>query len=105
MHPGQSCFFLLEFFSTLADKKNKLFFVKKKKRYSKDYKFRPAASPVITEYLKDGRMRLRGALPEQTPLPPPVAKTKKRPKAGKASGKRKSSGTKFKPKALNQERM
>ncbi|KAI0788247.1 hypothetical protein C8Q74DRAFT_1256895 [Fomes fomentarius] len=32
-------------------------------RYSKDYKFRPAASPVITEQLKDGRVRLRGAQP------------------------------------------
>ncbi|KAF7972792.1 hypothetical protein HWV62_42315 [Athelia sp. TMB] len=32
-------------------------------RYSKDYKFRPAASPVITEKLKDGRVRLRGAHP------------------------------------------
>ncbi|KIM79843.1 hypothetical protein PILCRDRAFT_73740 [Piloderma croceum F 1598] len=30
-------------------------------RYSKEYKFRPAASPVITERLKDGRVRLRGA--------------------------------------------
>ncbi|KAI0706414.1 hypothetical protein C8Q76DRAFT_629865 [Earliella scabrosa] len=32
-------------------------------RYSKDYKFRPAASPVITERLKDGRTRVRGAAP------------------------------------------
>ncbi|KAF8549301.1 hypothetical protein OG21DRAFT_1421578 [Imleria badia] len=32
-------------------------------RYSKEFKFRPAASPVITEQLKDGRVRLRGALP------------------------------------------
>ncbi|EIW77474.1 hypothetical protein CONPUDRAFT_168392 [Coniophora puteana RWD-64-598 SS2] len=31
-------------------------------RYSKEHKFRPAASPVITERLKDGRTRLRGAL-------------------------------------------
>lgn len=30
-------------------------------RYSKDYKYRPAASPVITERLKDGVVRLRGA--------------------------------------------
>ncbi|WVQ73048.1 hypothetical protein IAR50_002611 [Cryptococcus sp. DSM 104548] len=30
-------------------------------RYSDEYKYRPAASPVITEYLKDGRIRLRGA--------------------------------------------
>ncbi|KAI0926362.1 hypothetical protein AcW1_008559 [Taiwanofungus camphoratus] len=32
-------------------------------RYSKEYKYRPAASPVITERLKDGRMRVRGAMP------------------------------------------
>ncbi|RDX46292.1 hypothetical protein OH76DRAFT_1356346 [Lentinus brumalis] len=32
-------------------------------RYSKEYKFRPAASPVITEKLKDGRTRVRGAAP------------------------------------------
>ncbi|RPD54840.1 hypothetical protein L226DRAFT_470955 [Lentinus tigrinus ALCF2SS1-7] len=32
-------------------------------RYSKDFKFRPAASPIITEKLKDGRTRLRGAAP------------------------------------------
>ena len=30
-------------------------------RYNDEFKYRPAASPVITEYLKDGRMRLRGA--------------------------------------------
>lgn len=32
-------------------------------RYSKEFKYRPAASPVITERLKDGTIRLRGALP------------------------------------------
>ncbi|EJF59172.1 hypothetical protein DICSQDRAFT_65500 [Dichomitus squalens LYAD-421 SS1] len=32
-------------------------------RYSKDYKYRPAASPIITERLKDGRTRVRGAAP------------------------------------------
>ena len=30
-------------------------------RYSDEFKYRPAASPVITDYLKDGRIRLRGA--------------------------------------------
>lgn len=30
-------------------------------RYSEQYKYRPAASPVITEHLKDGRIRIRGA--------------------------------------------
>ncbi|KAH7333584.1 hypothetical protein B0J17DRAFT_675989 [Rhizoctonia solani] len=29
-------------------------------RYSHEYKFRPAASPIITEKLKDGRIRIRG---------------------------------------------
>jgi len=33
------------------------------KRYSQEYQFRPAASPVVTERLKDGRVRLRGAQP------------------------------------------
>ncbi|KAF8490070.1 hypothetical protein F5888DRAFT_1742999 [Russula emetica] len=32
-------------------------------RYSKQYKFRPAASPVIYEKLKDGKTRVRGAAP------------------------------------------
>ncbi|KAH9948597.1 hypothetical protein B0H21DRAFT_230595 [Amylocystis lapponica] len=32
-------------------------------RYSKEFKYRPAASPIITERLKDGRTRVRGALP------------------------------------------
>ncbi|KAF8883495.1 hypothetical protein CPB84DRAFT_1626229, partial [Gymnopilus junonius] len=40
-------------------------------RYSKDHKFRPAASPVITETLKDGRIRIRGALPTPTDSPTP----------------------------------
>lgn len=29
--------------------------------YSEEHKYRPAASPVITETLKDGRLRIRGA--------------------------------------------
>lgn len=33
------------------------------RRYSEEHRYRPAASPVITEYLKDGRIRLRGASP------------------------------------------
>ncbi|OAX37856.1 hypothetical protein K503DRAFT_719148 [Rhizopogon vinicolor AM-OR11-026] len=32
-------------------------------RYSKEFKYRPAASPIITERLKDGVVRLRGAYP------------------------------------------
>jgi len=29
-------------------------------RYSREHKYRPAASPIITETLKDGRIRIRG---------------------------------------------
>jgi len=32
-------------------------------RYSKEHKYRPAASPIIYEKLKDGRTRVRGAAP------------------------------------------
>ncbi|KIJ63880.1 hypothetical protein HYDPIDRAFT_155504, partial [Hydnomerulius pinastri MD-312] len=32
-------------------------------RYSKEFKYRPAASPIITERLKDGKVRVRGAYP------------------------------------------
>ncbi|KAI0063581.1 hypothetical protein BV25DRAFT_1990574 [Artomyces pyxidatus] len=38
-------------------------------RYSKEHKYRPAASPIITERLKDGRVRVRGA--------PPTARSKR----------------------------
>lgn len=30
-------------------------------RYSDQHRYRPAGSPVITETLKDGRLRIRGA--------------------------------------------
>ncbi|KAH9478067.1 hypothetical protein JR316_0010304 [Psilocybe cubensis] len=60
-------------------------------RYSKEHKFRPAASPIITETLKDGRIRLRGALPEPTNPPKPVVKPKKKKaRSGKLSGKKKA---------------
>lgn len=59
-------------------------------RYSKEYKFRPAASPIITETLKDGRVRLRGALPTPTETTTPVVTKKKKAGAGKATGKRKA---------------
>ncbi|KAF7290868.1 Casein kinase I isoform alpha [Mycena kentingensis (nom. inval.)] len=32
-------------------------------RYSKEYKFRPAASPIITQTMKDGRLEVHGAAP------------------------------------------
>ncbi|PPQ92063.1 hypothetical protein CVT25_007309 [Psilocybe cyanescens] len=59
-------------------------------RYSKEHKFRPAASPIITETLKDGRIRLRGALPEPTEAPKPTVKPKKKTRTGKVSAKRKA---------------
>ncbi|KAF5391789.1 hypothetical protein D9757_001816 [Collybiopsis confluens] len=56
-------------------------------RYSAEHKYRPAASPIITETLKDGRLRIRGAGPTATPSPvsTPAKKVKKR-KAQKKSG-------------------
>ncbi|KIM64743.1 hypothetical protein SCLCIDRAFT_114473 [Scleroderma citrinum Foug A] len=33
------------------------------RRYSKEFKYRLAVSPIITERLKDGGVRLRGAYP------------------------------------------
>ncbi|KAF8881765.1 hypothetical protein BD779DRAFT_1388625, partial [Infundibulicybe gibba] len=48
---------------TLRNASNKPVKVVHANRYSKEYKFRPAASPVITETLKDGRVRVRGAPP------------------------------------------
>ncbi|KAL5531005.1 hypothetical protein ACEPAG_3881 [Sanghuangporus baumii] len=49
-------------------------------RYSEDYRFRPAASPVVTETLKDGRIRIRGAEPTARSIPSatPKSKTRKR---------------------------
>lgn len=38
-------------------------------RYSDEFRYRPAESPVITEYLKDGRIRLRGAHPAGVGVP------------------------------------
>jgi len=32
-------------------------------RYSEEHKYRPAASPIITETLSSGRIRIRGANP------------------------------------------
>jgi len=64
-------------------------------RYSKDHKFRPAASPVITRTLKDGRIRIHGAGPTATPAPvstPTVKRTKgKRRAKGGAKRTKKAS--------------
>jgi len=37
-------------------------------RYSNQHKYRPAASPIVTETLKDGRKRVRGAAPSHRSL-------------------------------------
>lgn len=60
-------------------------------RYSKEHKFRPAASPVITETLKDGRTRLRGSYPTPTTTATPLstAGSKKRRRPGRAGGAKK----------------
>ncbi|KAK1227738.1 hypothetical protein PQX77_009248 [Marasmius sp. AFHP31] len=59
------------------------------KRYSKEFKYRPAASPIITETMKDGRLRVRGAEPTTStaPKPTPVVKKRKR-STGAKKGKR-----------------
>ncbi|KAG6816858.1 hypothetical protein H0H87_002344 [Tephrocybe sp. NHM501043] len=73
-------------------------------RYSKEHKFRPAASPIITETLKDGRVRIRGAAPTATPQPTPktVPKSKRSNKKlklrkGKAAAWRKDGKAKPRP--------
>ncbi|KAL1749255.1 putative phosphatase regulatory subunit-domain-containing protein [Schizophyllum fasciatum] len=45
-------------------------------RYSEEYKYRPAASPIITETLRDGRLRIRGAAPTTSVTPTPTATAK-----------------------------
>lgn len=70
-------------------------------RYSKEFKYRPAASPIITETLKDGRIRLRGAAPTTlvTPTPTPTpAPTKRKRNKRKIDGKTKSGTRKSKSK-------
>ncbi|KAJ3923326.1 hypothetical protein F5877DRAFT_63420 [Lentinula edodes] len=69
-------------------------------RYSTEHKFRPAASPIITETLKDGRLRIRGAGPtaSATPTPTPATPTKKvkKRKIGKKLGKKAKKAKQFK---------
>ncbi|PPQ68550.1 hypothetical protein CVT26_003359 [Gymnopilus dilepis] len=71
-------------------------------RYSKEYKFRPAASPVITETLRDGRVRVRGALP--SPTEPPKL-PKKKAGTGKVTGKKRNRKSKPKKSASADKRM
>ncbi|EDR00908.1 uncharacterized protein LACBIDRAFT_333774 [Laccaria bicolor S238N-H82] len=62
-------------------------------RYSREFKFRPAASPIITETLKDGRMRLRGATPPPKTLEAkitPTTKARRKKKTGTRKPKRKT---------------
>ncbi|KIY52221.1 hypothetical protein FISHEDRAFT_56186 [Fistulina hepatica ATCC 64428] len=57
-------------------------------RYSKEFKYRPAASPIITETLKDGRLRIRGAAPTMSSPPkstPKPDKTKRKKRDSKKS--------------------
>ncbi|KAJ7239166.1 hypothetical protein B0H12DRAFT_1136314 [Mycena haematopus] len=68
-------------------------------RYSKEFKYRPAASPIITETLKDGRVRLRGAAPttSATPMPTPTKKPKVKYGKKKRTGKKKPNRGTIKP--------
>lgn len=62
-------------------------------RYSEEFKYRPAASPIITETLKDGRTRIRGAEPTARSAPQvqdEKPKSKKR-RSGKQRQKRSKS--------------
>lgn len=64
-------------------------------RYSKEHKYRPAASPILTETLHDGRTRIRGAAPTATPQPftKPVIRKKSKAKANRKAAKpRKATG-------------
>jgi hypothetical protein len=61
-------------------------------RYSNEYRFRPAASPVITEQLSDGRTKIRGArhgdhIPVPTPTPTGPRKPQRKKKGKKRSQK------------------
>lgn len=57
-------------------------------RYSNEYKYRPAASPIITETLIDGRTKLRGALPTPEPTPVVSKRLAAKRKARKAKAKK-----------------
>ncbi|KAJ7136199.1 hypothetical protein C8R46DRAFT_1138200 [Mycena filopes] len=72
-------------------------------RYSKQYKYRPAASPIVTETLKDGRVRVRGAAPTTSATPIPKAKPTPA-RAKRAGGKGKKKGGKRKAKAATAAR-
>ncbi|KAL1700080.1 hypothetical protein EV121DRAFT_214897 [Schizophyllum commune] len=58
-------------------------------RYSEEYKYRPAASPIITETLRDGRLRVRGAAPTTSIKPTPTQTATSKP-GRKRRGKKRS---------------
>ncbi|KAK0433794.1 hypothetical protein EV421DRAFT_1373955 [Armillaria borealis] len=61
-------------------------------RYSDQFKFRPAASPIVTETLKGGGTRLRGANPTATArtTPTPTLEKKKRRRRSKRNAQAKA---------------
>ncbi|KAK0475704.1 hypothetical protein IW261DRAFT_453195 [Armillaria novae-zelandiae] len=77
------------------ERKNKVVYAT---RYSDQYKFRPAASPIVTETLKGGGTRLRGANPtatsRATPTPTPTLEKKKRRRRSKRNAQAKSKAAK-----------
>ncbi|KAL1674517.1 hypothetical protein EV122DRAFT_281937 [Schizophyllum commune] len=62
-------------------------------RYSEEYKYRPAASPIITETLRDGRLRIRGAAPTTSIKPTPTQTSTSKP-GRKRRGKKRSKAKK-----------
>ncbi|KAF9016902.1 hypothetical protein BDZ89DRAFT_1117914 [Hymenopellis radicata] len=71
------------------ERQNKIVYAK---RYSDAFKFRPAASPIITETLKGGGTKLRGALP--TPTPTPEKKKRKRTRRSSKTNTKKAKNNK-----------
>ncbi|KAK0199670.1 hypothetical protein DFS33DRAFT_183138 [Desarmillaria ectypa] len=61
-------------------------------RYSEEFKFRPAASPIVTETLKGGGMRVRGANPTATArtTPTPTLEKKRRRRRSKRNAQAKA---------------
>ncbi|KAI5885399.1 uncharacterized protein SCHCODRAFT_02719058 [Schizophyllum commune H4-8] len=62
-------------------------------RYSEEFKYRPAASPIITETLRDGRLRVRGAAPTTSIKPTPTQTATSKP-GRKRRGKKRSKAKK-----------
>ena len=62
-------------------------------RYSPEFKYRPAASPVVREKLKGGRTRVRGGRPGDDIDPPAPMKRVAPPVTTKKRKKRRAGGT------------